>query len=352
MIFDEQAGDVIKGRGTGDIKMVLNRQNEFLMYGSYRIRRGEYLFTLLNFVNKPFTVAEGGTINWFGDPYSADINLDATYRETTPLTNLIRDEAALLGGALAAEASNATEVVVTMHMKGELFKPIITFDLDFPEISSALKSVTDNKLRQMRQDQNELTKQVFGLVVMGTFLPSNSSQFIQSSDYVASALHTVTQVLSNQLSNYLTELATVWFGGKVSSIDFDIAYNDYRSSLNGATTAQIDRDLQLRLTSGLFNDRVTVQFGSQFGFGSNTPGQATQNGFLGEDVTVEIQLTKNRHWRVKMYQRTEPDFGGGLRRSRYGFGLSFRREYATIQEMLSGVGDALGKRQPKKEATQ
>lgn len=347
MIFDEQAGDIIKGRGTGDIKMVLNRQNEFLMYGSYRIRRGEYLFTLLNFVNKPFTVAEGGTINWFGDPYGADINLDATYRETTPLTNLIRDEAALLGGALAAEASNATEVVVTMHMKGELFKPIITFDLDFPEISSTLKSVTDNKLRQMRQDQNELTKQVFGLVVMGTFLPSNSSQFIQSSDYVASALHTVTQVLSNQLSNYLTELATVWFGGKVSSIDFDIAYNDYRSSLSGATTAQIDRDLQLRLTSGLFNDRVTVQFGSQFGFGSNTPGQATQNGFLGEDVTVEIQLTKNRHWRVKMYQRTEPDFGGGLRRSRYGFGLSFRREYATIQEMVNGVGEALGKKKPK-----
>ena len=92
LIFDEQAGDIVKGRGEGNIRLTINREGEFKMYGQYTIRRGEYLFTLLNWVNKPFTVADGGTINWYGDPYAAQISLDATYTENTSLYNLIRDE--------------------------------------------------------------------------------------------------------------------------------------------------------------------------------------------------------------------------------------------------------------------
>ncbi len=339
LIFDEQAGDIIKGRGEGDIKLEITRDGEFKMYGNYVIRTGEYLFTLLNWVNKPFTVSEGGVVVWSGDPYGAQINLDATYLENTSLYNFVRDEVELLKNTqpeLATEASKATQVIVTMHLKGDLMKPSISFDLEFPNLPLQLKTIAENKLRLLRQDQNELNRQVFGLVVVGSFLPSSSSgDFI----YLSSAFNTLTQVLSNQFSNYLTGLASEWFGGKVSSIDFDVAYNEYQNSLRepGQPNAnQTGRELQLRLTSGLFNDRITVQFGSQFGLGS--PGTATNDGFLGEDAVVEIQLTENRRWRLKVYQRTEPDIGGGQLRSRYGFGLSFRREYDTFDELMSGLG--------------
>ncbi|MBK6931163.1 MAG: translocation/assembly module TamB domain-containing protein [Saprospirales bacterium] len=325
LIFDEQSGDIIKGRGEGNIRLTINREGEFKMYGTYQISRGEYLFTLLNWVNKPFTVAEGGTITWFGDPYGAQISLDATYAENTSLYNLLRDELAVTND-LSEEASKSTRGIVTMHLKGDLFKPNISFDLSFPNVSSQLKSLVESKLSLLRQDQNELTRQVFGLVVVGSFLPpSGGSVNIQSSDYLASAFNTLTQVLSNQFSNYLTGLASEWFGGAVSSIDFDIAYNEYRNQTDPGQTdlAQIGRELQLRLTSGFANDRITVQVGSQFGLGQ--PGATSNNGFLGEDVTVEIQLTENRQWRLKVYQRTEPDVAGGSRRSRYGFGISSGR---------------------------
>lgn len=335
LIFDEKSGDIIKGRGEGDITLVMTRAGEFKMYGSYQIRRGEYLFTLLNWVNKPFNVLNGGTINWYGDPYGAQINLDATYEENTSLYNLLRDVIELIPNA-ANEASKATRVVVTMHLKGDLMKPTISFDLDFPNISSQLRSLVENKVRLLRQDQNELNRQVFGLVVVGSFLPSNAGGFIQNSDYLASAFNTLTQVLSNQLSNYLSELAIEWFGGAVSSIEFDIAYNEYQNALTDpGQTTQVGRELQLRLTSGFANDRVTVQFGSQFGLGQ--PGTAVQEGFLGEDVTVEIQLTENRQWRLKVYQRTEPDIAGGQRRARYGFGISFRKDYDSFSDMIAGA---------------
>ncbi len=338
LIFDEKTGDIIKGRGEGDITIAMTRTGEFKMYGSYQIRQGEYLFTLLNWVNKPFTVSSGGTINWYGDPYGAQISLDATYEENTSLYNFLRDEIELLQ-SVAAEAGKATRVVVTMHLKGDLMKPAISFDLDFPNISGQLKTYAENKLRLLRQDQNELNRQVFGLVVVGTFLPSNSGAFFQEADYLASAFNTLTQMLSNQFSNYLTGLATEWFGGTVSSIDFDVAYNEYQTALSDPSQpiSQVGRELQVRLTSGFANDRVMVQVGSQFGL--SRPGTTTQDGFLGEDVTVEIQLTENRQWRLKVYQRIEPDLAGGQRRSRYGFGISFRKDYDSFEDMMSGLTD-------------
>jgi hypothetical protein len=292
-------------------------------------------------------VSEGGTINWYGDPYGAQISLDATYEENTPVYNLVQEEIQIGGGAtqddLEKDARKPTRTVVTMHLKGDLLKPSIGFDLEFPNATGSLKTFIDNKLRSLHSDQNELNRQVFGLVVVGSFLPNSSSGFLQNSDYVSSAFNTLTQVLTNQFSSYLSGLAAEWFGGAVSSIDFDIAYNEYRNSLkNASTNTDVGRELQLRLSSGFANDRIKIQVGSQFGVGSQ--GATTTNGFLGEDVVVEIQLTANHNWRLKIYQRTEPDITIGQLRGRYGVGFTFQREFDTWDEMLHGASQNIKKK--------
>lgn len=344
LIFDEQAGDIIRGQGVGDLRMAINPRGEFTMYGTYTIKAGEYMFTLLNFVNKPFVVSEGGTIAWSGDPYAAKINIDATYRENTSVYNLVRDELLLLESSqpeLIKDAFRSTRTVVTMHLKDDLMKPTISFDLAFPDISSQLKTIIDNKLRLLSQDPNELTRQVFGLIVIGSFLPENSG-FIQNGDYLASGINTLTQMLSNQLSNYLTGIASSWFGNNVSNLDFRVAYNDYQNQLSNNQGNQASRELQVQLTGGFINDRVTVRIGSQFGFAE--PNTNVQDGFLGQDITIEIQPTQNRQWKLKVYQRTEPDLGGGQRRARYGAGVTFRQEYHSFNTMMADLGDWMRRR--------
>lgn len=341
LIFDEQTGDIVKSRGEGTLSLIMSSDGEFKMFGQYRIKRGEYLFTLLNWVNKPFSVAEGSAIVWNGDPYRAQININATYEQNTSIYNLLQNEIAALESAqpdLAQLAKSPTKVLVNMNLRGELLKPTISFNLEFPNLDAQVRSLSDNKMRQLRSDQNELTRQVFGLIVVGSFLPAGGNQILQSADYLASAFNTLTQVLSNQFSNYLTGLAAEWFGGKVSSIDFDIAYNEYRNNLfvENPNYAQVGRELQVRLTSGFADDRVTVQVGSQFGLGA--PGVATQDGFLGENVVVEIALTENREWRLKLYQRSEPDISFGQRR-RFGGGLSFKKDYDSFGDMMLGLTD-------------
>jgi len=73
LIFDERSGDVIQSVGNAGLNFNITRTGEFSMNGEYIITEGEYLFTLLNIINKPFTVARGGVIRWTGDPYGADL---------------------------------------------------------------------------------------------------------------------------------------------------------------------------------------------------------------------------------------------------------------------------------------
>jgi hypothetical protein len=151
-------------------------------------------------------------------------------------------------------------------------------------------------------------------------------------------------MISNQFSNYLVGLASEWFGGAVSSLDFDIVYSDYQNDLLSNPNGAAGREVNVRLSSGFSNDRVTVQLGSQFGLGGT--GVATSDGFLGEDVTVQIALTENRQWRLKVYQRTEPDVSG-QRGLRFGLGLSFQKDYDTFEDMWKSFGKAFTKRKSR-----
>jgi TamB, inner membrane protein subunit of TAM complex len=342
MIFDEQAGDIIKGKGIGNINLVINRDGAFKMYGDYTIKKGEYLFTLLNVVAKPFTVAEG-TINWFGDPYTAQINLNASYDINTPIYNFLADELELVASlntndVRVREAKKSTNTNVKMRLTGELFKPNVSFNLEFPNLASEVKSLADNKLRSLRQDPNELNRQVFGLIVVGSFLRSNTNSLFQGSAANA-GINTVSQMLSSQFSNYLTSLASDIFGNSVSSFDFNIGYNAFSDNLNAA---QSQDELQVRMSTGLKNDRYVIKGGAQFGVrrGANL---GNNNGLIGQDVAIEISLNKSKQWRIKIYERTEPDYTGSALRTRFGIGFSFDREYDSFEDMLLGVKRKFGK---------
>ena len=59
--------------------MNIDTHGDFNMYGNYIIDEGDYLFTLQNIINKHFRVERCGSIRWTGNPYDADINVQAIY---------------------------------------------------------------------------------------------------------------------------------------------------------------------------------------------------------------------------------------------------------------------------------
>lgn len=330
IIFDELAGDIIRGSGRGNIRILVPRGSDFQMYGDYIIEEGNYLFTLYNVVNKDFRVRQGGIIRWNGDPFEAQISLAAEYQDLkTPVANFIQEYLLNASSSVKQEASNSTDVNLILKLQGDLLQPVIDFDIIFPDLKGELETYAENKLRLLRQDQNELNRQVFGLIVVGQFLPSDLS--FRGTDII---YNTVSEFISNQLSLLLTELFSEVIGeGKVlSGIDFDIAYNQYRSiDLNDQISS--GEAFELSVTQNFFDDRLSIQVGGNLNIDNAL--QATPEGsgtFVGNDLVIEYILNpKLSTLKLRIYQRLQPDIGGG-QRLQIGGGLSYRKEFNTFRE--------------------
>lgn len=341
LVFDEQSGDIIKGAGRGNLRILVPREGGFQIFGDYIIDRGSYLFTLYNVVNKDFRIKRGGSIVWTGDPFGARIKLEAEYKDLrASVSNLIQEYLVNADENIKREAGNATQVALTLKLEGELLKPIISFDISFPALTGQLQTYAENKLRTLKQDQNELNRQVFGLIVAGQFLPTDIA--LQGSEIL---YRTMSELLSNQLSLLLTELFSEVIGDSkvVSGINFDIAYNQYQSiDLSEGNNVNSGREFQVSITQNFLNDRLSVHLGGNVDFGNNVritpdnPGGA----FLGNDLVIEYVLNDDKTLKLRIYQRLQPDLAG--RRLQIGSGLSYRLEFDSFAEFWENFKRSAG----------
>jgi hypothetical protein len=330
LVFNEQTGEVIRGSGRGNIRILMPRGGNFQMFGDYNIQQGDYLFSLYNVVNKNFRVRPGGSIQWTGDPVAAQINIEAEYAGlNTSVANFIQEYLVNASSEVKSNASKATDVILILHLQGDLQKPIINFDIEFPSLTGEIKNYADNKLRVLKQDQNEINRQVFGLIIVGQFLPTDFA--LQGSEII---YNTVSEFVSNQLSLLLTELFSdlISDGRVLSGIDLDIAYNQYQSvDLGEGQAFQRGDEFQVQLRQNFFNDRLSVLVGGNLDIGTNVRTAAAAGTFFGNDVVIEYVLNKDRSLKLRVYQRLQPDIGGG-RRLQVGSGISFRKEFDSFGE--------------------
>jgi hypothetical protein len=323
LIFDENAGDNIKSRGFGNVFLTINRNGDMKMTGEYRIEKGEYLFTLAKLINKKFDLKRGGTIRWNGNPLDALINIDAEYKglSSAPLNfiaeYLINDKSA------EQESRKPTPIELSLKLSGPLMKPNIDYDLGFPRLSSNLKTYTESKLRLLRQDQNELNKQVFGLVVVGGFLPSE----VGSSELFSGSINNLTETVSSAVSNMFNK----FIGEYVTGLDVEIGYNIYEFDRTNLRTGS----QQFRLRGNYdFNDRWSVSGG--LGVESGTSLQAGNNNntvFVGGDVLVDYTFTKDRRMKLRFSNTLDQVLEG--KRYKTAAGLRFRQEFDTFEELMN-----------------
>ena len=335
LIFDEQAGDIIRGNGRGNLQIKVPRAGDFQMYGEYIIERGDYLFTLYNLVNKKFEVNRGGTIRWSGDPYDARIDVEAIYSEVSaPVAPLIQEYLVEGNNQIRGEANQKTNVDLKMFLRGELQQPSITFDIDLPDLVGRVNNYAENKIDLLKRDQNEMYKQVFGLITLGQFLPSEYDFEGAGNDII---YNTLSEFVSNQLSLLLTGLFSEFIGDNsaLSGIDFDIRYSRTQTANVDGRDINLGEELEVRLKQDFFDDRLSIALGGNFDFGGNIrAGLSNTSGtFFGNDLVIEYALNKSRNLKLKLYQRLEPDLVS-RRRLQIGTGLSFRKEFDTFGEFL------------------
>jgi len=307
IIFDEGVGDVMRGRGKGHLSMVINNLSTFNMYGMLEITQGDYLFTLMNLVNKPFAVKPGGIIAWYGDPMGGELDMQAVYRVSASLSDVVPDPTQTSGG-------KRVPVNLIMNLQGKMLNPTVGFDIELPQSDQLTKS----RVASVISTEQERNRQAFALLVMGRFVsPPNITQNTEGGGN--GLANNGFELLSSQISNWL---------GKISN-DFDLGFN-YRPGDRIS-----NQEIELALSTQLFHDRVSVS--SNLGVAMANNSSQTTN-YIG-DVRVEYKITKDGKVKLFVYNESNDRRVTTTTQSPYtqGVGLVYQEEFDNWDEFIEGM---------------
>ena len=316
IIFDEAVGDVMKGRGKGHLSMIINNLSTFNMYGMLELTQGSYLFTLKNLLNKPFEVKPGGTIAWYGDPMAAELDMKAIYKVSASLSDIIPDPTQTSG--------KRVPVNLIMGLQGKMMNPTIGFDLELPQSDQLTKS----RLASVISTEQERNRQAFALLVMGRFIsPPNITQTASSGVGLAS---NGSELISSQISNWLSQI----------SDDFDLGFN-YRPGDKIS-----NEEIELALSTQLFNDRVSVT--GNFGVARGSANTSQTTNYIG-DVRVEYNITEDGKIRLMVYNESNDSRMTTTTQSPYtqGIGVIYQEEFDNWKQLADGIQELFKRKSTK-----
>lgn len=311
VIFDETVGDELSARGNSDnINIHILPNGDFGMYGDYRVKRGNYLFTLKNIIYTPFDLVDGGIISWNGDPTDAQIDADAIYVANTSVEPFFPYD------TTTAEYQQNYEVDVIMHLDGKLMNPALSFDIELPtadpDIQETVKSYTQSEL--------EMNRQVLSLMVLNSFM--TPSEFREGTEPGSEGRAAGTTLLSNfvsgTLNNWLSQIS------ENANLKFKYRPNEDMSL----------QELKLALGTQLMNNRLTFDVAGSVTNASQTQ---AQNGYnIWGDVNVEYKVTEDGKVRLRAFNRGAESNQLENEGTQYtqGAGIFYREDFETFGELF------------------
>ena len=277
IIFDQKAGDIIRANGTGKIKLNIDTRGEFSVIGQYAIKKGDYHFTTYNLVNKDFDIRPGSTITWNGPVLGGVMDILAEYNLNASLAPLASADEQI---QQKPEAKRRYPVLVSMRLTDQLLKPVISLGLDIRDYpkNSELNYYVQAFLARIANDEQELNRQVFSLMIFRMFAPVG--EFTQTAGISYSSF---SDLVSNQLSSWLSQ--------------FD---ENLEVSVDLAGLSQTDlNNFQLRFSYTMLDGRLRLTRDGGF---TNAQNQTSALSIAG-DWSLEYMLSKNGVFRVKMFHR-------------------------------------------------
>ncbi|WP_442902415.1 translocation/assembly module TamB domain-containing protein [Flavobacterium sp.] len=297
MIIDKGNGDYLKLKGEAQLTGGIDESGKTTLTGRYELKEGTYEMTF-NYLKRKFEINEGSYILWTGEPTTANINITAVYETKTAPIDLLDDQLGNISPAVRNTYKQRIPFETHLKMKGELLKPEITFDIILPEgnynVSSEIVSNTRTKLEQLRQQPDELNKQVFALLLLNRFIGENPFSSESHSGTESIVRQSVSKMMSQQLNNLAGNLI------EGVELDFDLeASDDYTTG-----TRENRTDLNVGVSKRLLDDKLKVTVGSSFGIeGPVQANRETTN--IAGDVSLDYQLSKDGRYMLRAYRKNE-----------------------------------------------
>ena len=295
IILNRETGHAMKGRGYGSMQMNINTLGKFEMYGDFQVQEGEYNFKYGGIIDKKFSVEKGGTIRWDGDPMNAILDLQATYKT-------------MANPAVLVESSSLNRKVdtnVTILLNGNLNNPQPDFNIDFPTVSSVLRSEIDYKL----QDKDTRQTQAFALMATGSFVTAESSSNAAYGSLIEGASSIINGIFADDESNL--------------QLGLDYSQGNRLTDISDRVGVTMNTRINDRIS---INGKVGVPVGG-----------VTESVIVG-NLEVLIQINEDGTLNAHVFNR-ENDInyvGEGIGYTQ-GLGITYNVEFNTFKEMMQKI---------------
>ena len=311
LLMDATTNDYITLRGNGDLQATFYNKGGFNMFGTYRISEGTYGITIQNIIKKNFVFKEGGTILFNGDPYNANLNMQAQHTVNgVSLSDL----------NVGKSFSNTVRVNCLMNISGQPRAPIIEFDLDIPNVNSDEKQM----LRSIINSEEEMNQQVIYLLAVGRFYPQGTNNAANEENGGQSKTSLAMQsllsgTLSSQLNDMLTRVikSNNWsFGANISTGDEGWNNAEYEGLISGR----------------LLNNRLLIN--GQFGYRDNATTATATPSFIG-DFDIRYLLHPNGNLAFKVYNQTNDRYFTKSSLNTQGLGIIMQKDFNSLRDLFN-----------------
>ena len=319
LVIDPTVGDIIKAKGNGLLNMRINPGADiFEMYGDYIITDGSYLFTLQNIINKKFVFERGSSIQWTGEPLDALLDIDAVYKVKASLQPLLE------GYVDSSIPNRAVPVNCIIKLSDRLTKPTVDFDVEVPSADASIQAVIANVL----STPERLSQQFLYLLIANSFLSESTTE--ASTIGVSSAATTGFELLSNQLSN--------WLSSESSNIILR-----YRPKTEQMMSDEVD----FGLSQGLFNNRLLIEVEGNYLVDKSRVVNATSS-FTGEAyITWLIDPAGTLKTRGFTHTIDRFDENQGLQET--GLGIYFKEDFDNAKDLKERLANRFSRRRRKSQ---
>ncbi len=304
IVVDKETGSSLKGRGAGTLLIEMNTNGKFNMWGDFVAYQGVYNFRYGAFLEKVFKVKQGGSINWEGSPTGAVLNMSAVYQTEANPGILLENQ----------PINRKIPVDVIIDLQGELLKPDLSFQVEFPNTSSIVKS----ELQYRMNDRNERERQALSLVSQGRFL--------------------------SEASLGQGELITGNLVERASSLVNDIFSDDEDKFQVGLDYVQGDRNpiTQNTEAAGRLGVSVSTQISDRILINGKVgvPVGGVSESVIVGDVEIQFLLNEDGSLRANIFNRqNDIQFIGAGEADGYtqGVGLSYTYDFDTFKELIRKV---------------
>jgi hypothetical protein len=311
IIMDPVSGDKISGYGNGSMQIQYGTKIPLRVFGTYRIDRGKYNFSLQQAIYRNFDIQEGSTVAFSGDPYTAELNISASNTVQAYLGDL---DIQLIEQQQSAKSNIPVNCI--LKLRGSLDRPSIAFDINLPNSTEELNRQVKSYIRT----EDMMNQQFVYLLVLSRFY--TAPEYMRDDSRASNNMSYLTSTLSSQLSNMLGSL----------SEKFQLGAKYHQSYEN----EQTNTEMELLLSSQLLNNRLIIN--GNFGY-IDRPYLEDQNKSnipLIGDFDLEYLLTKNGDIRLKFFNHYNYRYLSPRPEMTQGLGVLFRKDFNRFRYLLRG----------------